>query len=395
MKKLIEMNEKYMMNTYNRAPIALVEGKGCRVKDSEGKEYLDFLSGIAVCNLGHCHEDLVKAVSEQMTRLMHCSNLYYIPAQLELAKRLAQHSGLDKTFFSNSGAEANEAAIKLARRYTRMVKNDTAYKIITANKSFHGRSLTTVTATGQLKYKNGFDPLPKGFIHVPFDDLGALEKAVDDKVCAVMLEPIQGEGGVNVPSKSYMQDIRELCNQKGLILIMDEVQTGMGRTGRMFAHEHYGILPDIMTLAKALGNGMPIGATIATEEVSKGFEPGTHGSTYGGNPIACTAGISVIDTLISENLISNAAKMGDYIKEGLKGISERTGKISEIRGKGLMIGAELNYIDEGIVSRSLEAGLLINCIDGNIIRMLPPLNIGIEEADEALRILEEQLEGRS
>jgi len=390
--RLVRERDAYHATTYSRFPIALVRGKGCRVWDHEGQKYLDFFGGLAVDNLGHSHPRLVQAISAQARRLIHVSNLYYTIPQIELARELVRRSFADRVFFCNSGSEANEAAIKLARKYSQEKRRPRGYEIITMENSFHGRTLASLTATGQRKYQKGFEPLVPGFRHVPYDDLAAVQKAIGEKTCAVMVEPIQGEGGVRVPSPGYLRGLRRICSRKGLLLILDEVQTGMGRTGKLFAYEHEGIEPDILTLAKALAGGVPMGAMLAKEEVARSFTPGSHASTFGGNPLACSAALATLRTLRDEGLVENAAKMGGYFLGRLQRLKGKYPFIKEVRGKGLMLALELtpNLAVEGkdIVKRCLERGLMINCTAETVIRFLPPLNVTREEIDEALAILE-------
>ncbi len=388
-KHILELSDRYVMNTYGRIPLTPVKGAGTRLWDADGKEYLDFVAGIAVCALGHCHPAVAEAVAEQARRLMHVSNLYYIEPQARLAQLLVENSCGDRVFFCNSGAEANEAAIKLARKYAKLHGGPDKYEIITAFKSFHGRTLATITATGQPKYQKGFEPLPPGFKYVPFNDLSALEAAAGPHTCAVLLEPVQGEGGIHPAQKDYLKGVADLCRRHGLLLIFDEVQCGLGRTGRLFAYEHYGVKPDILTLAKALGNGFPIGAMVAKEKVADAFSPGDHASTFGGNPLACTAALATLEYMLSHGVIENAARMGAYFKERLVELAGRFSFIREVRGLGLLLGLELTIEGAPIVSRCRERGLLINCVDGRILRFLPPLIIGTEEVDQAAGILKE------
>lgn len=387
--EIIALSDRYLMRTYGRAPVVPVRGAGARLWDASGREYLDFTAGVAVCSLGHCHPRVVAAVRQQAARLMHCSNLYYIEQQARLAALLAEHSGLERVFFCNSGAEAVEGAIKLARKWAKIRKGKENYEIITAFNSFHGRTLACITATGQLKYQKGFEPLPRGFRYVPFNDLSALEDAVNDHTCAVMLEPVQGEGGVNVAGGDYLRGVRELCDRAGLLLIFDEVQCGLGRTGRLFAHQHYGVKPDVMTLAKALGGGFPIGALLAREEVARAFEPGDHASTFGGNPLACAAGLAALQATLEEDLAANAARMGEYLRERLWELASRYPFVREVRGLGLMVGIELTEPGAPFVERCREKGLLINCVNGYVLRLVPPLTITEQEVDEAARVLDE------
>ncbi|MFZ5645945.1 MAG: acetylornithine transaminase [Bacillota bacterium] len=388
---IIQMGDKYLMKTYGRLQMALVKGKGAMVWDADGREYLDFLSGLAVNSLGHCHPAVTGAIAEQAETLMHVSNLYYIEPQVKLAKMLAENSCGDRVFFCNSGAEANEAAIKLARKYAKVKGAADKYEIITALKSFHGRTLATITATGQAKYQQGFEPLPPGFKYVPLNDLEALKQAVGPSTCAVMLEPVQGEGGINVADPDYLRGVRDLCNEKGLLLIFDEVQCGLGRTGKFMAYQHYGVEPDIITLAKALGGGFPIGATVAREEVAQAFVPGDHASTFGGNPLASAAGLAAVDQLINHGVVDNAARVGDYFKGKLKEMAERYPFVREVRGLGLILGMELSIECRGIVEKCQEKGLLINCANNNVLRFLPPLIIAEDDVDRAVGIIDSVL----
>jgi len=388
-KEIIELTQKYVMNTYNRFPIAIVKGKGARVWDAEGKEYLDFVAGIAVCSLGHCNEEIVSAIISQSQKLMHISNLYYIEPQAELAKILVENSCGDKVFFCNSGAEANEAAIKLARKYGKIYGGPSKYEIVTAYKSFHGRTLATLTATGQTKYQKGFEPLLPGFKYIPFNDISALYENINENTCAVLLEPIQGEGGVYVAEKEFLKKARELCDKYNALLIFDEVQCGLGRTGKFLAYQHFDVEPDIFTLAKALGGGFPIGAMVAKEKPASVFSPGDHASTFGGNPLACSSGIASINYLFKNGLIENANRVGNYFKQKLIELSKTFSFIKEVRGLGLMLGLELSINGKIIVEKCQEKGLLINCIGENILRFLPPLIITENEIDEAIYILRE------
>jgi len=387
--ELIQEETNFLLNTYARHPIFLVRGQGAKVWDSNGREYLDFVGGIAVCNLGHCHPRVVQALEEQARRLIHCSNLYYIGPQLDLAQRLCEHSFGEKVFFCNSGAEANEAAIKLARKYTKEQYGGKKYKIITMEDSFHGRTMGALSATGQQKLHKGFEPLLPGFKYVPFDDIEAVKEAIGPQTCAVMVEPIQGEGGVNLPSPDYLKGLRELCDQKKILLIYDEVQVGMGRTGKLFAYQHYDTPPHIMTLAKSLGNGVPIGAVVTTEEVAQAFSPGSHASTFGGNPMATRVGCVVLDTLLGDGILENCQQMGEYFLRGLLALKERYAFIKDVRGKGLIIGVELEFEGKEIVGRCLEKGFLINCTMDRVLRFVPPLIITRNEIDLLLAALEE------
>ncbi|MCX8119137.1 MAG: aspartate aminotransferase family protein, partial [Desulfobacterota bacterium] len=326
----MKLSEQVIAHTYNRFPILPVRGKGTRIWDLEGKEYIDFFSGLAVCNLGHCHPKVVRAIQTQAEKLLHVSNLYYIQPQIELASLLCEHSFADKVFFCNSGAEANEAALKLARKYAKEKTGEDRYEVITMERSFHGRTLATLTATGQAKYHKGYAPLVPGFRYVPFDDLAAVREAIGPKTCAVLLEPIQGEGGVNVPSEGYLRGLRELCDEKGVLLILDEVQVGMGRTGKLFAYEHEGIKPDLLTLAKSLAGGVPIGALLMREEIAQSFGPGDHASTFGGNFLATAAGVAALKALIEEGLLENCQRVGAYFMKRLKEVQEKFPLVKEV-----------------------------------------------------------------
>jgi len=387
---LVHETEKYIFSTYKRFPIVLVKGKGPRVWDQDGKEYLDFVSGLAVCSLGHCHPKVVEAIEVQAKTLLHVSNLFHTKPQIELARLLVENSFADKVFFCNSGAEANEGAIKLTRKYVRDKKED-RFEIIAMRNSFHGRTLATITATGQEKFKEGFDPLMPGFTHVPFDNMGAVQKAVTEKTAAIMVEPIQGEGGVNCPSDSYLKELRAFCDEKKLLLIFDEIQVGLGRTGKLFAYEHYGITPDIMTLAKALAGGLPIGALLARDEIAKSFIPGTHASTFGGNPLVTAAGIAAFTALKDPVLLGNCSSMGAYFMDELNQLKKKHPVIREVRGKGLIIAMELTMPGAEIVNKCLQKGVLINCVQNNVLRFLPPLIVTKEEVDHVVALLDEVL----
>ncbi len=391
--ELIAQADKNIIGTYRRQPVVLVRGSGARVWDSDGKEYLDFVAGIAVCSLGHSNPKVVEAIRRQAGLLTHVSNLYYTEPQIHLAGMLVANSFADKVFFCNSGAEANEAAIKLARKYAHDHWKGDRYEIITMQGSFHGRTLAAITATAQEKFQVGFAPLPEGFRYVPFNDVRALEKAIRKRTCAVMVEPIQGESGVRVPSPDYLQGVRRVCDDRGLLLILDEVQTGMGRTGKLFAHEHFGIRPDIMTLAKALGNGYPLGALLATERVASAFGPGSHASTFGGNPLGMAAGIAVLRALQEDGILENCRQVGAYLQERLGDLKQKHYMIQEVRGMGLMVGMDLTIDGAAIVRRCLEKGLLINCAGEHVLRFVPPLTITRGDVDRAVEILDEVLEG--
>ncbi|HJP17712.1 MAG TPA: acetylornithine transaminase [Nitrospinota bacterium] len=393
-KELVEKSNKYIAQTYGRFPVALVSGKGTKVWDVDGKEYLDFVSGIAVCNLGHCPDAVVTAVQNQVKKLLHVSNLYHIEPQVELAEELVINSFADKAFFCNSGAEANEAAIKLVRKYFHdqgKEKNE----IITMKQSFHGRTVATLSATGQSKMQKGFEPLLNGFKYVPFDDTVALKEAISSETCAVMVEPIQGEGGVNIPDVNYLKSLREICDNNDLLLILDEVQTAMGRTGRLFAYQHYNIEPDIMTLAKGLAGGIAIGAMLATDKVISAFKPGNHASTFGGNPLAAAAGLAAFKEFSNKKLLSHVEEMGTYFLNKLNDLKKRFPFIKEVRGKGLMVAMEMDSPSSEVVNYCMDKGFLINCIQEKILRFIPPLIVQKNEIDSLINILEQCFEEKS
>lgn len=383
--EVIADGKKYVMNTYGRLPLVIDRGEGCYVWDLEGKRYLDLVAGIAVNSLGHCHPAVTKAIQEQCTKLLHCSNLYWIENQVALAKLLVEKSGLGKAFFCNSGAEANEAAIKLARKWGKGEK----YHIITMVNSFHGRTLGALAATAQEKYQKAFRPLPEGFSAVELGDLEALEQAIRPETCAVMLEPIQGESGIHVPTQEYMQGVQALCRKHGILLILDEVQTGIGRTGKAFAFQNFGLEPDIISLAKAIGNGVPMGAIVAKTEVADCFQPGDHATTFGGTPIATAAGLAACGILLQEDFLAQVQETGEYFRAQLRGIGERhPGLIAEVRGMGLMIGCELTGSAKAVTAELLNQGVLVNSIGEHVLRFVPPLIITKEQIDEFIAILE-------
>ncbi len=384
--EIIALTEKYVASTYKRFPIAITRGEGAQVFDADGKSYLDFVAGLAVTNLGHCHPKVVEAVRAQAGELFHVSNLYHIAPQAELAKLLCENSFADKVFFANSGAEAIEAAIKLARRYFSSQGIDRP-NIISMEKSFHGRTFAALAATAQEKVQKGFEPHLEEFTYVPFGDVEAVKSALGPTTAAVLLEPVQGEGGVNIAPRSFLKDLKALLKEAGVLLIYDEVQVGMGRTGKLFAYEHYGVSPDIMTLAKGLANGVPIGAMCATDEVAQAFTPGTHASTFGGNPISTAAGVATIKVMLDEGVLENCVKTGAYLLDRLNGLKERYGFIKEIRAMGLIVGMEIEMPGAPIVERALSRGLLINCTADTVLRFLPPLIIGNDEVDEMVSIL--------
>lgn len=384
------LEQKYYQGTFKRQPITLVRGAGARVWDSDGKEYLDFVAGIAVNVLGHCHPAIVEAVQHQVTQLVHVSNLYYNVRQVELAEQLSIQSNGMRSFFSNSGAEANEGAIKLARKYGRLHRNG-AYEIISMENSFHGRTLATTAATGQAFYQSTWVPLPDGFKQVPFNNLAAVQEATSEKTIAILVEAVQGEGGIWPTSQEYMQGLRQWCDEKNLVLICDEVQAGMGRTGHFFSWEHYGIRPDIVTMAKGLAGGIPIGAML-TDPRTDVFTYGDHGTTFGGNPIACAAGTATIKTIVKENLIENAAKMGEYLRTKLEGLCAKYEFIDSPRGRGLMRAVNVKHeLAPVIVQQAMEHGLLLNNTGTKTLRMIPPLILTTGDIDEAIELLDRTL----
>ncbi len=392
--KIFERDDKNYLPVFKRYKIVLERGEGAYLYDINGKRYIDFLAGIAVNVLGHNYPPLVKAISEQAAKVIHVSNLYYTQAQADAAAKLVKLSWLDRAFFANSGAEANEGAIKIARKFAKTVSPDKT-QIITAWDSFHGRTLATLTATGQPHYHEGFEPLPAGFDYVHFNDADELAAKMSDKTCAVMLETIQGEGGVYPPKDGYLKRVRELCDKHGALLILDEIQAGMGRSGKFFAYEKYGIKPDIVTLAKGLAGGVPIGAFIVTEAVARAFKPGDHGTTFGGNPLACAAANVVLDTVPDEKFLAHVAEVGKYFKEKLIGLQKKyPAQIKEIRGEGLILGAQLDkpkLTGVEIVNECMKRGAIINCTVGTVLRFIPPLIITPAQVDEVIGILDSVL----
>jgi len=386
--EIIALTGKYIATTYARYPIALVRGEGCRVWDADGKAYLDFVAGIAVCALGHSHPRLIRAITAQAQRLLHVSNLYHIEPQARLAELLCRHSFADRAFFCNSGAEANEAALKLARKYAKERFSSDRTEVITMRGSFHGRTLATVTATAQEKYHKGFEPLVPGFRYVPFNDLRAAELAVDARTGAILVEPIQGEGGVQVAADGYLAGLRRLCDERGVLLIFDEVQTGLGRTGTLFAYQQAGVAPDILTLAKALAGGIPMGAMLAREEVMAAFSPGSHAATFGGNPFASAVALETLNTILEEDLPGRAARLGARILDRLRALQARLPVIRALRGRGLLIGIEVAADAKAIVATCMERGLLILTAGDDVLRLVPPLILSEAEADEGLAILQ-------
>jgi acetylornithine aminotransferase len=387
--EIIDKANKVIARTYNRFPIVITKGRGCTLWDSDGRAYTDFVAGIAVCNLGHAHPRVAKALSKQAETLFHVSNLYYTVPQTELASWLVNNSFADRVFFCNSGAEANEAAIKLVRKYFNDKGEEGRCRIIAMEKSFHGRTMATLSATGQEKMRKGFEPVLNGFDFVPFNDIEALQSKIDPSTCAVLIEPIQGEGGVRCPAPEYLKGVRQICDETGTLLIFDEIQTGMGRTGKLFAYENFGIEPDVMTLAKALANGLPIGAMLAKEYIAEAFVPGSHASTFGGTPVVTAASLEVVKILIEENIIDDGRKIGEYFKQKLFRLKDRHESIIDVRGIGLLLAMKIKVDGDKVVKACMDKGFLINCIQGNILRFIPPLIIGKEEIDSLTACLDE------
>jgi len=385
-----ELERKYFMQTFSRVPVTLVKGEGTRVWDEDGREYLDFVAGWAVDTLGHCHPVVAEALTEQARTLIQTSNQFYTIPQLRLAELLVQNSCLDRVFFCNSGAEANEGAVKLARRYGKLKLNG-AYEVITAMGSFHGRTLAMVAASGQSKFQQPYLPLPVGFVNVEYNSIEAIKTATTKQTCAVMLEPIQGEGGVNLPDDDYLPAVRAWCDQNGILLILDEIQTGLGRLGTLFAYEQSGIEPDIMTLAKGLGSGVPIGAILAKERASV-FAVGEHGSTFGGNPLACAVGYATLKFILDNDIAGNAKSVGKYFIDGLEGLKQKFNIVTDVRGLGLLVAMEFSRdIAQSVLMACLDRGLLVNRLKPNALRFMPPLIIGNAEVDEAIGILDKAL----
>jgi acetylornithine/N-succinyldiaminopimelate aminotransferase len=386
---LMQQAQNHICRTYNRYNLAIARGSGCYLWDQEGRQYLDFVAGIAVCSLGHCPREIAQVMYAQAQQLVHVSNLYYTEPQVRLAQALTSSCFADKVFFGNSGAEANEAAIKLARKYSRMGYGPGRYGIITMKNSFHGRTLATLSATGQEKIQEGFEPLVDGFRYVEFDNLDAVSEAIDKTVCAVLVEPIQGEGGVRVPHQAYLEGLRELCTRHDLLLIYDEIQVGMGRTGKLFSHQHEGVTPDIMTLAKALANGMPIGAMLTTDRVAEAFSPGSHASTFGGTPLVTAVGLEVFRQISSASFLEEVQKVGEYFQQRLMALMEKYAFIREVRGRGLILGIELDFPGGEFVAQCQERGVLINCTAEKVLRFLPPLIVTSAEVDRLIDTLED------
>ena len=384
---LLEWSARYHTPNYGRTPILLVRGEGTRVWDSDGREYLDFTTGISVTSLGHCHPVVTGAIREAAATLLHVSNIFHAAPQIHLAKLLVENSFADRVFFCNSGAEANEAALKLARKYGKEKLADDRYEVIATNNSFHGRTLATVTATGQPKYQHGFEPLMPGFKHVPYNDLRAMERAMDSHTAALLVEPIQGEGGVNVPDDDYLPGLRKLCDESGALLIFDEIQTGVGRTGRLWAYEHAGVEPDVMTLAKALANGVPIGAMLCRDEAASVLTAGSHGLTFGGTPFVTQVALATLTTVIGDKLPERAARMGRELMDGLRALQPACPVVKQVRGRGLLIGVELSTPAAPIVDACREAGLLVLSAGEKVVRLVPPLIVESADVRRALGIL--------
>lgn len=388
-KTLLEWSGKYHTPNYGaRAPICLVRGDGVRVWDTDGREYLDFGAGIAVTALGHCHPRVTGAIQEAATTLLHVSNLYHTAPQIHLAKLLCEHSFAERVFFCNSGAEANEAAIKIARKYAKERFASDRTEIVSTRNSFHGRTMGSLSVTGQDKYQHGFEPLMPGVKFVAYDDLRAMERAIDNHTCAVIVEPIQGEGGVHVPDDGYLPGLRKLCDESGALLILDEIQTGMGRTGRLWCYEHSGVEPDIMTLAKAIANGVPMGVTLTREEIARTLGPGSHGSTFGGTPFVASVALATLTTILDEKIPERAARMGRYLMDGLRAIAKHQSTVREVRGKGLLIGVGLGRAVGPIVDACRETGLLVLSAGEQVLRLAPPLIVEERECDRALAIID-------
>ena len=387
----VDKTDNFVFQTYMRQGKAFVKGQGATLWDEEGNEYTDFLAGIAVCSLGHCHPDITEVIAHQARNLLHVSNLFYTPPQADLAAKLCKKSFADRAFFSNSGAEANEAAIKLARRYFQKKGEKQRYTIITMKQSFHGRTMATLTATGQDKLKEGFYPVLEGFKYVPFNDIDALKREMDGSVCAVMLEPVQGEGGIVPAQKEYLQAVRQLCHDSGTLLIFDEIQCGLGRCGTLFAHEHYGVTPDIMTLAKALGNGIPIGAMLATADAATGFDFGSHASTFGGNPFATSVALKVMEIISNPTFLEQVRDRGDYFKEQLRLLVDKHDRAVSVRGRGLLVGLEVDKDAGYFVTQLMKKGFIINGIQDKVLRFAPPLIIDKNDIDRLMTALDSLL----
>jgi acetylornithine aminotransferase/acetylornithine/N-succinyldiaminopimelate aminotransferase len=388
-----EMTSRHLMKNYPQRRIALVRGKGSRVWDADGKEYIDFGAGIAVCSLGHCHPRITRAIQEQAATLVHVSNLYLIEPQAQLGRLLCEHSFAAGVFFCNSGAEANEGAMKLARKYAKDQGHPERFEVVSMEGSFHGRTLATVAATGQDKVHRGFEPLPDGFRHAPWNDATGLERTVTDRTAAILIEPVQGESGIHSARPEFLKKARAICDDRDILLIFDEVQCGMGRTGTLFAYQGYGVEPDVMTLAKALGNGFPIGAILANERAAGALTPGTHAATFGGNPLACAAAVATVETIIEEDLPARAKEMGDSLLAELRALAAEKSCMCEVRGAGLMIGIELDREAAPIIEELEQRGIIAITAGAKVLRLVPPLTIAREDVDALMKALREILPG--
>ena len=385
----MERADKVLFQTYGRFPLTFVRGEGCRLWDDGGRVYLDLVAGLAVNNVGHCHPKVVRAIRDQAERLIHVSNFYYHPSMVELAERLVALTFADRVFFCNSGAEANEGALKLARKVAKDRGHPERFEVITMEHSFHGRTLATVTATAQEKYHHGFEPLVPGFRHVPFGDLGAARDAVDERTCAILVEPVQGEGGVRCAPPGYLKGLRELCDEAGILLILDEVQTGMGRTGSLFAHESEGVVPHAMTVAKGIAGGLPMGVLLATDDVAASLSPGTHASTFGGNPVASAAALATLSVLVDDGLLVAMAPVARRFREGIESLAREFPQVVEVRGRGLILGMELTEPCRPIVLACMKRGVLVNYTMDRVLRFVPPLVLNVGDVEEALEVLRE------
>ncbi len=387
---IAEAGKKYLMDTYGQYPVGMVKGKGDFLWDADGKQYIDLLQGVAVCALGHCYDSVMEATKESAEALTQCANYFYIEPGVRLAKIIVENSDFDKVFFGNSGAEANEGALKLARKYQKMQGHPEKYGVVSMRQSFHGRTLATLTATGQDKSHVGFDPLPTGFTYAIMNDLQSVKNVVDGNTGAIIVEPVQGEGGVIPATKEFLQGLRDLCDEKDIVLIFDEVQVGCGRTGTLFAYQDYGVVPDVITLAKALGNGIPVGAFAARGKFAEVLQPGNHGTTYGGNPIATNTAAAALTAIIENKLPERAKEMGDYLQGRLREMAKKHPVIKDVRGKGLIVAAQLDVDDAHVITNPcFDKGLILNCTAGNVLRFVPALNIEKENLDKALEIIEE------
>ena len=390
-KAIVEAGEKYLMGTYKRLPISIERGEGARIYDADGNEYLDFVGGVAVNSLGHCHPAVVEALKERMETVLHCSNYYYNEPAVHLAELICENSCMEKVFFGNSGAEANEGAIKLARKYQKMKGHPEKYVVLTMKNSFHGRTIATLTATGQEKVQHGFEPLPVGFDYIEFNNVESVEPAVAGRtdVAAIMVEPVQGEGGVLPATKEFLEELRRVCDKYELLLIFDEVQVGAGRTGKLFAYQNFGVEPDVMTLAKALSSGVPIGAVTARGEAAEALKPGEHGTTFGGNPLACAVGVATIETMVNGGVLENCEKIGNYLREKMQTLVDKYDSVTGVRGMGLINGLLCTKPGAEVVEKCFEKGVLINCTANTVLRFIPPLTITEADVDKLVATLDE------